>query len=469
MDLDELGIVSERPPSLDAEGRRITIHPFKVKGKFRRARTMVQIFLLFVFLVLPWTEMDGTQTILIDIFSKRFIFFGHTFYAHDAPLIFFILSLSAFSIFLITALWGRLWCGWACPQTVFIDAIYRQIEEWIEGKYTKRYQLDRAPWSKTKIFKRSLKWLLFLLVSLHIAHSFAAYFIGAEKLVWMSLKFPSENLGTFIFVQVLAFLTLVNFAWFREQFCLIVCPYGRFQSVLMDENSKAILYDSQRGEPRKTKGIAEHGDCVNCFRCVSACPTGIDIRNGLQLECIACTACADACDEIMDKTGSPRGLIRYSSEALLQGKERKAFSTRTMSYVAILVVLFVGFGFALANRTTLVAKIIRAVDTPYTVVQEDGVDLAVNHFKIHFTNQSGKDVELKRFDLENIVGAKVVSPQFQGKISPGQSTWVHIFIKAPTTSLRPEGKKTAQWTMTYFSKATDRDELQTGQLTLLGP
>lgn len=469
VDLEELGIVPERPPSLDEKGRRITIHPAKVKGRFRQARNWVQVFLLFIFLVIPWTQVNGKQTVFLDIFHREFTFFGFTFYAHDVPLIFFILSISVFSIVLATAIWGRAWCGWACPQTVFIDSIYRRIEEWIEGRYTKRYALDKAPWTKGKILKKLLKWFLFLIVSLHIAHSFTAYFVGAKQLTWMSLESPLNNLGVFIFVQTLSLITLVDFGWFKEQFCLIVCPYGRFQSVLMDENSKAVLYDQNRGEPRKKKGLKEHGDCVNCLRCVSACPTGIDIRNGLQLECIACTACADACDEVMEKVGTPKGLIRYSSEAEMSGRPRRALNPRTMAYSALLVILIVGFASILLRRAPLEVKLIRAIEAPFRLVNEGERQLVVNHFKFHLTNQSERLIQPQSFEIEQLPAAEIVSPQLKMEIEPGKSVWVHVFIKFPPESLRGTGKQNFSWSFAYILKGEEQKESRVGELSLLGP
>ncbi len=467
INLEHLGIIPERPPSLDQKGNRKKIHPAKVRGKFKQARTLMQAFLIFIFLILPWIPYKGEQSILFDIANRKFVFFGHTFYSHDSPLLFFLISIGVFSIFLMTAVWGRVWCGWACPQTVFIDSIFRRIEEWIEGTYIYRRKLDQEPWTSKKILKKIIKWTVFFLMSSHIAHSFTAYFVGAKELVWVTTHSPFENLDLFVFVQFFTAITLFNFGWFREQFCLIVCPYGRFQSVLMDENSKAILYDPNRGEPRKTRGLKDHGDCVNCFRCVNVCPTGIDIRNGLQLECIACTACADACDEIMDKVGYPKGLIKYTSESELKGEKKSSFTTRSWIYLCILIVLILSFSTILLNRKPLEIKIVRAIESPYSVVTSNDKTIVINHFRLHLTNQTAHDIQLDKFELKDFEELENISPELSIPLKPNESKWVHLFIKFSLEKV-PTGKKGVHWEISYHNSQSTMENI-TGEMTLLGP
>lgn len=325
----------ERLATTDEKGKRVYLYPDDIKqGHYRNLRVKLRAFLVIFFLFLPWIKIQGHQAVLLDIPHRRFAILGLTFWAHDAPIFLFVLGILAFGIFLVTALLGRIWCGWACPQTVFIDGVFRRIERWIEGDSVERRKLDDGPWNENKVFKKILKWFLFLLVSLVITHSFLAYFVGTDELLVMIRRPPLENITSFLVMAASTAVILFDFGWFREQFCVIVCPYGRFQSVLMDDDSWAVMYDEKRGEPRRGRvpeGKSE-GDCVNCYRCVQVCPTGIDIRRGLQLECIACTACIDACDEVMDRLGKEQGLIRYDTLTQMSGKKVQWLRARTVIY-----------------------------------------------------------------------------------------------------------------------------------------
>ena len=443
----------EKLSMLDEYGHRISIHPADVRGFFRKNRTWTQVVLIFVFLVLPWIQVRGHQALLLDIPNRRFAFFGVTFWAHDAPMVFFILGIAALTLVVVTALWGRVWCGWSCPQTVFIDGVYRRIETWIEGDYRVRRASESSPLTFLLFVKKLLKWLVFLVVSSVLAHSFAAYFVGAESLVKMIQNSPLEHWGLFLFVVFLTLLFTFNFGWFREQFCIIMCPYGRFQSVLLDSHSVTVMYDAKRGEPRRGRvpsttpvtqevGIgltslassnpgAGSGDCVDCGRCVQVCPTGIDIRNGSQMECIACTACIDACDEIMEKVHKPTGLIRYMS--LLQ-KSRPRFTARIGLYLSVLVLLIGTFTGLLWNRKPLHVQVTRARETPYTqTLSAEGEPLVINHFRLSVVNQTfetqwiyvllNKENESKGLDLK--------IPNVPLEMNPGQFKDVHFFIVFP--------------------------------------
>ncbi len=430
-------VPDDRLASLDEHGHRVALNPAAVDGRFRRWRDHVYNVLIVVFLVLPWTTFRGHQTILLDIPNRRFAFFGVTFWAHDVPLVFFVLGLATFGLSFVTAIWGRVWCGWACPQTVFIDRVYRRIEAWVEGNHIQRAHLARAPWTAEKIRKRAIKWFLFWFVSTNIAHSFTAYFIGAHRLLAMSLHAPGEHMTAFLFVTSLTLILMFDFGWFREQFCIIMCPYGRFQSVLMDRHSLAILYDVHRGEPRK--GIApegvEHGDCINCYKCVAVCPTGIDIRRGVQLECIACTACIDACDGIMDHIGRPRGLIRYASEAQMAGEQRRPMRPRTVLLGIVLLTLATGFGVTVANRPAVDAEFIRAVGEPYATTEtRDGTEV-INHFKVYLNNQSFDEQEVSLELVRSSVcggdasAVTMVAPMFPLHMRPGARESEHVFLR----------------------------------------
>lgn len=356
----------------DEDGKRVYIYQPDFDGKYKRFRQKFYYFLIAIYLIVPWIHIGGEQIIRLDIKNRVFNFFGHKLLAHDAPMLSFLLLGFAFTLAFVTARWGRVWCGFACPQTVFIEAIYRRIERLVEGSFRKRRELDRGGLSFKKIGIKSLKWFLFLLVSLHIVHSFLGYFVGTHELVAISLKSPSENWTLFIIMSVMTAIIMFDFGWFREQFCIIACPYGRIQSVLMDEQSMVVGYDHKRGEPRRAEGVAadKEGDCIDCDHCVKVCPTGIDIRQGTQLECIACTACIDACDNIMDKVNRPKGLIAWTSEAKIERKPVKKFSIRQGIYLVALS-LILGFFVYKLNHIDDLNLVFSRPSSPYKVTGDN--------------------------------------------------------------------------------------------------
>lgn len=393
----------DRLATTDEKGKRVYLHPEDIKGKWKTRRTAFYWFLISLYLVLPWIYINGKQVILLDLAHREFYIFGTTFYGHDGPLLIFVLIGFVLIISFLTSLYGRIWCGWACPQTVFIDSIYRKIDSLVEGKARQRKALDQSPWDFTKIWKKSLKWILYTAVSLHIVHSFLGYFAGTHKLFWISMGNPHEHWTLFMTMLVMTGIILFDFGWFKEQFCIIACPYGRFQSVAMDANSLVVAYDSKRGEPRRNLKVLpkdQEGDCINCFRCVKACPTGIDIRRGTQLECIACTMCIDACDEIMTKLHRPEGLIKYTTETELNGGKKK-IGGRSLIYLVLFIVLIAGFFISLNKRTEFRAQFLRGSKSPFqTIPLQDGRLQIVNHFtmKLYFNNARNEKID---FILDN--------------------------------------------------------------------
>lgn len=327
----------ESVTTINRDGSRFFLHPSDVNGLFTRFRRLFALLLVGIYLSLPWIQINGNPAVFLDVLNRRFHLLGLTFTAQDLWLAFFFITGLGFSLFFVTALFGRLWCGWACPHTVFLEHVYRRIERWIEGDAPQRRKLDQQDWNAGKLFKRFLKHGLFVIISLAIAHFFLAYFVSIPQLYsWMTSS-PAEHWGAFIFVFVASGLIYFNFAWFREQLCLVICPYGRLQSALIDDDSIVIGYDEKRGEPRGKATQTDVGDCIDCNRCVQVCPTGIDIRQGLQIECIGCANCIDACDAIMTKLDRPKGLVRYDSQNGFAGKKKRILRPRIALYFLLML------------------------------------------------------------------------------------------------------------------------------------
>src|SRR5690606_21433497 len=276
----------------------------------------------------PFIKIGGKPIVFLDVAHRRFHLFGASFNSNDFWLVFFLVTGIGFGLIFVTTLFGRVWCGYACPQTVFLEGIYRRVERLIEGNRNDRIRRNHGPWNFDKIWRKSTKFVLFLAISVGLAHVFLAYFVSFPSMWTMVTSPPTEHIEAFIWTTAFAAVTFFNFGWFREQVCLIICPYGRLQSVMTDRNTFNVAYDVTRGEPRGKPSEEGVGDCVDCRRCVQVCPTGIDIRNGLQLDCVGCASCIDACDEVMDKLGRPRGLIRYDSPNGLEGKKRRFLRPR---------------------------------------------------------------------------------------------------------------------------------------------
>ncbi|MEM7007643.1 MAG: cytochrome c oxidase accessory protein CcoG [Thermodesulfobacteriota bacterium] len=443
--LDRRNLPDDRPASMDESGRRVFIFPASVSGFWRRIRTIVQILLIIFFLVLPWIKIGGHQAILLNIGDRQFSIFGLTFWAHDAPLIFFILAFLTIGLAFITTVWGRIWCGWGCPQTVFIDGVFRRLEYWIIGSHIHQRNLAKAPWDIKKFFKLSLLWSLFLIVSLIIAHSFLAYFVGADRLVEMTQHYPRENWTIFLVMGFFTALIIFDFGWFREQFCIIMCPYGRFQSVLMDDDSLTVSYDPVRGEPRRgTVEKDKEGDCINCYKCVDVCPTGIDIREGLQLECIGCTACIDACDEVMEKIDKPKGLIRYATGNSIKGIKSKFLKPRVAIYSVLIVLVISALIFSISNREDILVTVLRGKDSPFQVVQtKDNGEEIINHFKVHLKNQTFDVLNLKMQlpKLWKEQNVQLVSQTDMVNLEGGMDSTMHIFIKFPRSTMEDKGSR----------------------------
>jgi len=322
--------------TINEDGSHYFLQPADVSGFWTTVRRSFGFVLIVIYVALPWIPINGYPAVFLDVEKRMFHLFGLTLVPQDMWVMFFLVTGMGFALFFITSLLGRVWCGWACPYTVFLDHVYRRIERWIEGDAIARRKLTEAPWTPGKILKRFVKHLLFAGVAALIAHVFLSYFVSLSRLYGFMHEGPLQHATAF---GIIVFLTLALwfcFGYFREQFCIIMCPYGRLQSALTDSDTVIVGYDEKRGEPRGAVGRTT-GDCVDCHRCIQVCPTGIDIRNGLQLECIGCTACIDACDDIMTKVGRPKGLIRYDSQNGFDGSPKRILRPRIYAYSGLAV------------------------------------------------------------------------------------------------------------------------------------
>jgi cytochrome c oxidase accessory protein FixG len=419
--------------TINRDGSRQFVHAAQTRGRFTWMRTVFMLLLMAVYVGLPWIPINGYPAVFFDVANRQFHLFGLTFVAQDLWLGFFIITGLGFGLFYVTALVGRVWCGWACPQTVFLDII-RRFERWCEGDAIQRRRLDAMPWTLGKTIRCGLKQALFILFSLLIAHVFISYFVSLPALYRMMHQAPSENWPVFLLVFAMAAAFWFNFAWFREQFCLVLCPYGRLQSVLMDDDTVVIGYDAKRGEPRGKKGAAGAGDCIDCKRCVQVCPTAIDIRNGLQMECIACSACVDACDEVMEKIGRPRGLIRYDSTHGLAGEPTKYVRPRTILYT---VLMLVGAAVMLLSLSTLrpaTVSLLRMMGAPYYL---DGNTSTIrNQFLVRIWNKRN-ETQVFRIEIENPPQGLVMSGVEEGvKVGPLGEELRAIIVTLPHDSYR---------------------------------
>ncbi len=346
--------VAKRPnldsvTTINDDGSRYILHPADVSGRWALARKVVGFILIAIYVSLPWLTIHGKPMVFLDVENRMFYLFGITLWPQDLWVLFFAITGMGFALFFITSLLGRIWCGWACPYTVFLDHVYRRIERWIEGDAPARRELALAPQTPGKIFKRLFKHTLYIIVAAAIAHVFLSYFVSLRRLYAFMHQGPLEHATAFGIVTFLTLVLWFCFGYFREQFCIIMCPYGRLQSTLTDDDTINVGYDPIRGEPRGPVGKAA-GDCIDCRRCVQVCPTGIDIRNGLQLECIGCTACIDACDDIMVKVVRPKGLIRYDSFNGFAGKGHRWLRPRVYIYSVLTVVGMAAVALVFSNK-----------------------------------------------------------------------------------------------------------------------
>lgn len=416
------------------EGKRKWIFPKKPKGKFYNARTVVSFFLLAFLFITPFIKVNGHPFVILNVIERKFIIFGIPFGPHDLHLFALTMIAVIVSIFLFTVVYGRLFCGWICPQTVFLEMVFRKIEYLIEGDANKQKALKAQEWNSEKIIKKFSKQLIFFTISFLIANTFLSYIIGVDKLYQYIKDTPSQHLSTFLAVLIFSGLFYFVFSYFREQACTLVCPYGRLQGVMLDQNSIVIHYDYKRGEPRgKLKKNEErtNGDCIDCHLCVDVCPTGIDIRNGTQLECVNCTACIDACDTVMEKINKPKNLIRYASKTQIETGRQPLFTPRAIGYTIVLLLLTFLILIMLINRTEVELSILR---TPGTLFQEQPGNKLSNIYDLKIINKTFNHIKAN-LELENINGEiKVIGKDLE--VAPQEVTEAKFLVILPKDEIK---------------------------------
>lgn len=463
--------------TVNEEGKRNWIFPKKPSGRFYNARNIVALLLLTFFFSGPFITVNGNPLLLLNIIERKFVIFGVTFWPQDLHLLLFGMLTFILFIVLFTAVFGRLFCGWACPQTIFMEMVFRRIEYWIEGDGADQFRLNKKPWNFEKIRKKVMKHSIFFAIAFLISNMFLAYVIGKDQLFEIITDPPSEHLAGLSSMIIFSSVFYGVFAFMREQVCHFVCPYGRMQSVMLDNNSINVMYDYVRGETRANikdryqlenrkatledlgfSASEQFGDCIDCYQCVKVCPMGIDIRNGTQLECVHCTACIDACDSVMDKIDKPRGLIRYSSENAIRENKQKVLTPRVAGYSAILVILLTTFITLLTLRSDTETTILRE---PGTLYQELSDNRYSNIYNVKILNKTFEELPID-IRLESPEG-KVVSLGTVEMIEPQNSAEGRFMVQ-----LHQDNLSGLQTDLTFGIYSGDQ-KLETVTSGFLGP
>lgn len=424
---DSIGTISK-------EGKRAWVFPKKPKGYFYDKRKLVSYFLLFFLFAAPFVKINGHQFLMFNVLERRFNIFGFPFWPQDFHLFVISMIIGVVGLALFTVVFGRIFCGWFCPQTIFMEMVFRRIEYWIDGDRGAQIRLQKQKWNAEKIRKRVTKWSVFFMVSFLIANVFLAYLVSSDRLLLMIKEGPALHTGTLVALLIFTAVFYFIFAWFREQVCIIACPYGRMQGVLLDNKSINVAYDYVRGEKelgrakfnkQENRAVAGKGDCIDCKQCVNVCPTGIDIRNGTQLECINCTACMDECDTIMESVGLPKGLIRYASEDEIVRKEKFVFTTRMKGYTAVLVILTGVLIGMLFLRNDVEATVLRL---PGQLFQHRGENIS-NVYTYKIVNKTTKQFDNVTFKLFEPKGDVILVGKSKISVKPDGIAKGTLFIE----------------------------------------
>ncbi len=456
-------VPSERVLStLNEDGSRFWIHPKLAKGRFLRRRQVVGYALIALFVALPFIRIGGRPALLVDFVSRELSVFGLVFKPSDGFVLMLLGLTVVLTVFLVTALFGRVWCGWGCPQTVYLEHVFRPIERWLEGSPAQRRKLDTTRGLHPR---RVLKWAIYLVIAFAIANIFLAYFVGTERLSRWVFESPMQHIGGFTLVLGVTALMMFDFAYFREQTCIVACPYGRLQTVLLDKQSLIVGYDAKRGEPRgkpkkKLPVVGEQrGDCVDCGACVAVCPTGIDIRQGLQMECIGCAQCIDACDTVMDKLEKPRHLIGYTSQDILAGKPKKLARPRTIVYPMLLAFVSAMLVWSVSTRES--AKVwIDRIQGPTFVELPDG--MIASQVRLKLENESDETRHYS-ISLHGATDAKLRAGALVFDVKGRKSMEIPLFVDAPRETYVGGKRKVT------LRVADDRGFARVLEVTLLGP
>jgi cytochrome c oxidase accessory protein FixG len=470
METPENEVFRDSIGTIDEEGKRNWIFPKKPSGPYWEKRKLVSYFLLAFLFAAPFIKINGNQFLMFNVLERRFNIFGFPFWPQDFHLFVISMIIGVVFITLFTVGFGRIFCGWICPQTIFMEMVFRRIEFWIDGDRNKQIRLKKQKWDAEKIRKRTLKWFIFLVISFLIANIFLAYLIGGDKLLRYVKEGPSEHLGTLFPLLIFTGVFYFIFAWFREQVCIIACPYGRLQGVLLDNKSIVVAYDHKRGEgengrkkfrKNEDRDALGHGDCIDCFQCVHVCPTGIDIRNGTQLECVNCTACIDECDTIMEKIDKPKGLIRYASEDNIEKKEPFKLTARMKGYIAVLVILIGVLLGMLALRNDVEARVLRL---PGQLYEHKDNDIISNVYTYKLVNKTTEAIDNVSFKLRGIDGEiKLVSTSDTFTVKENGLAEGTLFIELKQSDL--SGDKN---TLTIDVYSSDK-LIETTSVSFLGP
>jgi cytochrome c oxidase accessory protein FixG len=437
---DSIGTINE-------EGKRSWVYPKKPSGKFYDYRKWVSYFLLAFLFSAPFIKINGNQFLLFNVLERRFNIFGFPFWPQDFHLFVISMVIGVVFVTLFTVVFGRIFCGWICPQTIFMEMVFRRIEYWIEGDRGKQIRLDKQKWNGEKIRKRLLKWSVFFIISFLIANVFLAYLIGSDELIAYITSSPLEHTSTLISLLIFTGVFYFVFAWFREQVCIIACPYGRLQGVLLDNQSVVVAYDYKRGEKekgrakfnkREDRAASGKGDCIDCKLCVHVCPTGIDIRNGTQLECVNCTACIDECDHMMEKVGLPTGLIRYASIDNIEKKSKFRFTARMKGYTAVLGILVTVLVGMLFLRNDVEARILLLKGSSYERTENGRISNVYTYKVINKTTHTIEDVSYKLLSHEGDI--RLVSTDAFEVPEQGLAEGT-LFIEIPTKELGSQKMK----------------------------
>lgn len=453
-------VFRDRIATVDSKGKRVWVFPQRPAGRLYDLRTLFSIGYLVIFFGLPFIKVNGHPVFLINILQRKFILFGQIFWPQDFFI--FAIGMVVFIVFvaLFTVVFGRVFCGWACPQTIFMEMIFRKVEYWIEGDAARQKMLAKAPWNGDKIIKKGLKWTVFWIMSFVIANTFLAYIIGVDELL-RTIRGPfSANAGTFAALAMFTTIFFFVYSWMREQVCTVICPYGRMQGVLLDKNSVIVAYDHVRGEKRGKFHKNEQrtlGDCIDCEQCVKVCPTGIDIRNGTQLECINCTACIDACNHMMEAVGMPKGLVRYASEHNIAKNRPWIFTGKMKAYTLVMCLLVGVLVWLLASRTDVGVTLLRTSGQLYQEQPDDQLSNLYNYKALNKTFRD-KEIELRPENFNGairLVGEERLLVPHDGTIAGTMFVYLHKRdVKGRKTELRigvyEKGKKLTTITTSFL-------------------